>query len=59
MNDLNMPSTYFRGGIDTDVTTDVLATIFVVTYIVFKRQALYKETTLRRVLKVTFAMAKQ
>jgi hypothetical protein len=29
---------------DTDVTTDILATIFVVTYIVFKRQALYTET---------------
>jgi len=28
-NNLNMPSTNFRGGIDTDVTTDVLATIFI------------------------------
>jgi hypothetical protein len=39
-----MPSTNFRGGIDTDVTTDVLATIFVVTYNVFTGQALYIET---------------
>jgi len=41
INNLHMPSTNMRAGIDTDVTTDVLATSFVVTYSVFTGQALY------------------